>query len=600
MKSIFKKLTIPKPVLTVLFLFLFLLFTASIVSYFRFQRFTKTLFQEEMKRDTLSMHYTLANPEAYGIPQDHVALLPYSGKNETLQKHRVEDYCKTANTILPLFPDKDSRLLLQLLQQQLSSREAEAEFSYYSEPLSPGSGIIANLPILLAEYTFRSEQDVKNYLTLLSQIPNYLKGIALYEKEKAKAGLFMSDCTADKIIRQCYEIMDSQKLLNDTHFLNTTFSERVQTLVGKKLLTPEQAAHYQQQNHLLLFEQLMPAYEALGDEILSLKGNGKNPYGLSYLPKGKAYYSFLLKETTGSSRSITDLKQLLNAQIKKDAAALSLLLKECPSLLSAPLKAEFPQMSSEEYLSDLQMRIAEDFPPFPQTGMTPSHTVKKVSESLQEYCSPAFYLTPPIDDISENSIYINEKDQSDALELYTTLAHEGYPGHLYQTVYHQLYQQQENISPSRNLLHYGGYSEGWALYVEMQSYEYAKELLQEHGASKETLLLADAIRLNRSIQLCLYTLLDISIHYDGATPETVTEYLRNFGITEPSVAKDIYEYIVQEPANYPKYYVGYLEFLMLKDTAKQQWKDSYSDMRFHRMILETGPCPFSVFWKQLS
>ncbi len=599
MKQLLKKFHLPVPVTAFLLLLLFLFFSTSVIQSFRFQHFTKTLFREEMKNDTLSMHYTLANPEPYGIPFDHVSLLPYSKENEALRYQQMDEHIKAISSLQPFLWDKDSKLLLQLLKQQLSSGKEDAKFPYYAEPLSPGSGIPANLPILLAEYTFRNEQDVINYLTLLSQIPNYLTGIADYEKEKAKAGLFMSDTSANIIIRQCYEIMDSQKLLQDTHFLNTTFSERVKTLVDKKLLTAEKASSYEQQNHILLLEQIMPAYEALGDEILALKGSGSNPDGLSHLPDGKAYYSFLFQETTGCHRSITDLKKLLALQMKKDTEELSRLLKKSPSLLTAPLETQFPKMSSEDYLADLQLRMKEDFPAFPCSDTIPSHTVKKVSKSLEDYCSPAFYLTPPIDDITENSIYINEKDNPDALELYTTLAHEGYPGHLYQTVYYQLYQQQEKISPARNLLHYGGYSEGWALYVEMLSYDYAKELLKENGASENTLLFADAIRLNRSIQLCLYSFLDISIHYDGATLETVSEYLHDFGITEPSVARDIYEYIVQEPANYPKYYVGYLELLMLKNEAKQLWKNDYSDLRFHKLILETGPCPFAVLREQL-
>lgn len=550
-------------------------------------------------RDALSMHYTLAHPENYGIPADCSTLTPYSKEQEALLYTQLAAYRKTLSAVPPILQSKDSRLLLQLFKQELLSRQKQSEFPYYAEPLSPGSGIVSNLPILLAEYRFRNEQDIKNYLSLLSQIPVYLEGAAAYETEKAQAGLFMSASAADAVILQCRTIMDSQKLLQDSHFLNTTFDERLQVLITQKLLTQAKAKIYQQQNHRLLLEQIMPAYELLGDKLLSLKKYCHNNSGLALLPKGKEYYAFLFRETTGCHRSIKEVKALLSAQMKQDVHALSLLLHSHPSLLSAPLEEEFPSLSPEECLADLQSRMQESFPAFPDTKAAPSHTVKAVSESLEDYCSPAFYLTPPIDDISENSIYINQKGNPDAFELYTTLAHEGYPGHLYQSVYHQLCGQQKKLSPARSLLHYGGYSEGWAFYVEMLSYDYAKELLKEHGASPNTLLLTDVLRLNRSIQLCLYSLLDIQIHYDGASLACVSEALKEFGITDSATAKEIYEYIVQEPANYPKYYVGYLEFLLLQKEAKKQWKDAYSDLRFHRLILETGPCPFSVLQEQL-
>lgn len=560
---------------------------------FRFHRLTNTLFREEMSGDTLSMHYVLANPENYGIPGDCPSLPIYSREAQKQGYLQLKLYKKTASQIHSVFFGKDNRLLHTLLMDYLESRSKEEDFPYYAEPLSPASGVQSSLPILLAEYTFRSQQDVENYLSLLEQIPAYLEGIAQYEKEKAQAGLFMSDIAADKVIDQCYQIIDFNSLTNDTHFLNTSFSERLLPLVEKNLITPEQRTAYIQQNHILLLETVLPAYEALGDEILVLKGSGREERGLSRLPKGKEYYTFLFSQSTGSDRSVAEVQNLLAMQLKKDTKELAALLEKSPDLSAASLEESFPQAEPAFCLQDLRQRMAEDFPPMP--GDTePSCTVKRVSPSLEEYSSPAFYLTPPIDDITENSIYINEKDPMTGLDLYTTLAHEGYPGHLYQTVYFQLCQQNKNSNPARSLLHYGGYCEGWALYVEMQSYQYAKELLKESGASQDLLSLVEAIRLNRSIQLCLYSLLDLEIHYNGSSVEEVSDFLSGFGVTDFEIAQNIYEYIAQEPANYPKYYVSYLEFEILKEEAKEKWGESYSDIRFHQKILETGPCPFPI------
>ena len=566
----------------------------------RFRLFTNTLFREQMESDTLSMHYTIARPEKYGISPDHAQLPVYCQEAQAQSYRDLESYIKTAKSILPGLPAKDSRRLLILLTQYLEAQKREQAFPYYAEPLSPGSGIQSSLPILLAEYTFRTKQDVENYLSILSQIPPYLSGITAYEKEKAAAGLFMSDTSADQVIEPCYQIMDTGKQANDTHFLNTTFAERMRTLVVQNVITREEAVSYLERNHTLLLESVAPAYETLGDQILLLKGSGTNEMGLAHLPAGREYYVSLLAQTTACSRSIEELKQILSTQLQKDTQELAQILREHPGLLSLSLDAQFPARNPEAYLRDLQQRTANDFPAMPKSSILPSCTVKQVSKSLEDYCSPAFYLTPPIDDISENSVYINEKDNPGSLELYTTLAHEGYPGHLYQTVFYQLYQQKNHVNPARNLLHYGGYTEGWALYTEMYSYEYAVALLQENNAPQDALLLVEAMRLNRSIQLCLYSLLDLSIHYDGADYEKVLGFLNKFGIADPDLARNIYDYIVQEPANYPKYYVGYLEIEMLKETARQKWGVEYTDQRFHTMILESGPCPFSVLWEELS
>lgn len=600
MNRFLKKRAVLRTVLSVPLVLILLLTVSAGLQTLRFHRFSAELFHEEMSSDTLSMHYTIAFPETYGIAADAAALVPYSQGSQRESIGRLAAHARAAAAIkAPLLP-RGSRDLLVLLRRQLAEQLREADFPYYAEPLSPGSGIQSTLPILLAEYTFRNKQDVENYLALLAQLPAYLDGIAVYENEKADAGLFMSDSAADQVVTQCYEILASERLKDDSHFLCTTFSQRLQALTDDGLLTREEAVSYQDRNRSLLLERVQPAYEALGDSILLLKGNGKNERGLAHFPDGKEYYTHLFAQTTGCGRPLTEVRQLLLQRMEKETQALSALVQKRPDLPALTGKDSFPELSAPEMLDDLQKRMQSAFPPMPGSDQSPACAVKEVSKSLEDYCAPAFYLTPPIDDNSENTIYVNQKENPSGVELYTTLAHEGYPGHLYQTVYNQRCKRQARANPAYSLLHYGGYSEGWALYVEFLSYDYAKELLAESGASENELLAVDALRSNRSIQLCLYSLLDLEIHYEGADFKAVCKTLRSFCIDDAKICRDIYNYIVQEPANYPKYYVGYLEFELLKEAARQKWQDDYSDVRFHRMILETGPCPFEMLWKKVA
>ena len=227
-----------------------------------------------------------------------------------------------------------------------------------------------------------------------------------------------------------------------------------------------------------------------------------------------------------------------------------------------------------------------------------SVSVKPVSESLESYSAPAFYLTAPLDDTTQNVIYINQQKTPKGLELYTTLAHEGYPGHLYQTVYSNRRTLAEGERPAKELLWYGGYLEGWALYVEFLSYDYASALLQESNLGQDALLV-QLEKHNRSLQLCLYSLLDIMIHYEDASYSRVAKVLEGFGIKDGSSAKAIYTYIAQEPCNYLKYYLGYLEILSLQNDARTLWGDTYTDYRFHSFYLDNGPADFLSLREQL-
>ena len=257
----------------------------------------------------------------------------------------------------------------------------------------------------------------------------------------------------------------------------------------------------------------------------------------------------------------------------------------------------FPYRDASQMLYDLRNRMKEDFPDLP--GNPASIAVKAVSGSLEPYCAPAFYLTVPLDATDSNSIYINRSKTPDGLELYTTLAHEGYPGHLYQTVYHNRSALAAGERPARELLWYGGYQEGWAVYVEFRAYDYAAELLTENG-QEAAALTARLEAHNRSLQLCLYSLMDIMIHYENASLQQIADLLQQFGVQDADTAKSVYNYIVQSPCNYPKYYLGYLEILSLREEARKLWGADYTDYRFHLFFLDSGPSDFLSLRERLS
>lgn len=590
-----------------LFVLLILSISLTLTIYLRtsdsrqFKDLAEELFYSELSGNTLNLHYTLAFPENYGINEP--ARLPSYEPDPDNGKEDILSMLDRLSRISPEHLSTEDAYAYGLLTRYLNLRLTGTAYPYYGDPLSPSSGMQSGLPILLADYTFRSAKDVEDYLHILDQTDTYFAGLIQYEKAKSENRLFMSDASAGKIIEQCCSIMDKDALSSGTHFLHTTFEERLDAMLQEDLITEEQKSQWIAENDRILTTVMAPAYENVADAFTILQGSGSNDMGLCYFPEGRAYYEYLLASTTGSSRSIAEIKTLLFNDFQQNMASMGDLLYRYPELspLSFTGAAPFPYTSPEEMLDDLKERMTDDFPAFPvseETGFNTSYTIKSVSPSMEEYCSPAYYLTPPIDDMSNNIIYINHRNSPDALTLYTTLAHEGYPGHLYQTVYSQLYMNQEEISCIRYLLHYGGYVEGWAFYVENMSYEYAQMLVRDQ--SPITAAWYEACRLNRNIQLCLYSLLDIAIHYEGATPAKVQAILRELGITDQETVTAIYEYIVEEPVIYLKYYLGFLEFTLLRDAAQNAWGDDFSLQRFHRFVLETGPSDFQGLSERLN
>ena len=381
----------------------------------------------------------------------------------------------------------------------------------------------------------------------------------------------MSDAVADEVIAQCNAFV----AMGEENYLLSTFEERVKSLQSIK---EEEKTKFIQENKEVIETFVLPSYETLSVAIASLKGTGTNTQGLCNFSDGTKYYSHLVATETGSDRSISELKELIQAQILTDLQDSRKVLSENPSILE---ETDSITESPETILQTLASKITTTFPSSADVNVN----VKYVPSALEEYLSPAFYLIPAIDNFSENTIYINQGHSLTDISLFTTLAHEGYPGHLYQTTYFS----NTDPDPIRNLMNYSGYVEGWATYAEMCSY-YLAPLSKPH---------ATLLQKNNSIILGLYAAADIGIHHDGWSLEDTIEHFASYGIEDEAVITEIYQYILGDPANYLKYYVGYLEILELKKEYMKQKGNNFSQKEFHKELLEIGPAPFAVLRKYM-
>lgn len=608
-----------------LYAIIFIVFTILILALFQyrkdekqFTRLTHELFVEEMTGNTLNMHYTLANPEAFGI-HDYKPVLPaYNPDGRAASDKAINTTLAELSDIRPDKLSESDAYTYELLTRSLENSKKLNNYTLYQMPLAPSSGMQSQLPILLAEYTFRTAKDVDDYLALLDQTDEYFASLLVFEQEKLAAGLSMSTYSLRQAKEQCDTIVTKEALQEGTHFLQTTFEERLTTLIDSGSITKQSAEQYLAENDRLLLEVVQPAYEALADGLFLMEdesGVAPFPTGLAAKSEGQEYYQYLLISETGSYRPIAEVKTLLEETLKQEYNYIIELATKHPELsvlVESQTYTDLPCDDATTMLSDLQNRMQQDFPGLPGTASTstaahasdkatslPHVTVKPVSPSLQEFCAPAFYLTAPLDDTDNNVIYINEKNPLSDLELYTTLAHEGYPGHLYQTVFNNLDFMELETNKARQLLWYGGYLEGWALYVEFYGYDYATRLLEEAGRTEDALCV-QLEKHNRSLLLCIYSMLDIMIHYENASVEDVAAFLADFGINSPSAARAVYCYIADEPCNYLKYYLGYLELLELKEAAATLWQENYCDYGFHCFVLEAGPSDFTAMAQLLN
>lgn len=533
-----------------------------------FSEFCTTLFREEMKSNTMNLHFTLKDPKAAGIDSYEITLGSLSGDSPHNQARQLKKLSEELKKYAHRSLKGKDRLTCRLLSDYISRQQNLAAYPYYDEPLTPSGGVTSQLPVLLAEYTFRNTRDIKDYLGLLSQIDTYFLGILDYEQKKADAGLFMSDEACLKVIEGC-EVFTEHP---DDNFLIDTFSNRLNAMDG---LMDTQKNAYLKQHSKVLSDHVIPAYSQMIKGLTMLLGRGHNNWGLCNFPEGKAYYEAVVSADTGCDDSVEDLFSQIAKARREDLMFCQNLLEKNPKLASQSPKPDAALKEENAMISRLQKEILTDFPAPPQTDVEICH----VDPALSEYLAPAFYITAPIDDISHNRIYINDAKNDTDIYYFTTLAHEGYPGHLYQTICTSSYGAPKVLS----LLNYPGYTEGWATYTEMQAFYYA-------GLDQD---LASLLQHNQAATLSLYATADIGIHYFGWEKEKNAAFWSEYGVDDTATVKRITDLILEEPGNYLKYYVGYLKFRQMREQLALENKN-FSVSAFHEAILRTGPSPFSV------
>lgn len=545
-----------------------------------FREYTENLFCDAVAASTISLHYTLKEPEKFGITEEK-AVWGEAGQDPEAVRASAENMQRALETFDYDSLNMQNRITYDILEYEAASSSEAADYILYEEPLSLVSGAQTQYPVVLSEYPFYDRQDADIYLQLLETTGDYFDSLLVFERRKAEEGLFMSDQSLDTVLEQCRSFLD----MGDGNYLYSTFADRIGELAD---LSEKEKSEYIQDNALAVEDYIFPAYEKLMRGLEELRGSGSNEKGLCCFPEGRAYYELLARRSVGTGRTVEEMRSLIREQMEDDLSAMEQILgaaaeeakketEESARANASILGENAPQL----ILDRLKEKIRIAFPEMPEAELE----VKYVPEEMEEHLSPAFYMIPAIDNTEENVIYINRGHMSDDLTLFTTLAHEGYPGHLYQTVYYE----STDPDPLRSVMDFGGYVEGWATYAEMCSY-YLTPLPEQQAA---------VLQKNSSLILGLYALADIGIHYDGWDLMDTVAFYSNYGITDTETVREIYELIIGSPANYLKYYVGYVEFLELKKEWAEASDGSFSQKEFHQAVLDVGPAPFEIVEKYL-
>lgn len=534
-----------------------------------FGEFKTTLLQEQVEGSGPALRFLFADPDEYGLA-GAPAFSHYIEKEYLSTGSRIVEKKQALSAIHRSALSDDDAVLYDIIRWNLEKEERLATFLYYDDYFSLQSGVQNQLLSLFAEYPFTDKQTVTGYLTLLSELPAYLESLLAYEEKRAGQGLITQPEKLLAVSEQCRSY--AALFRGESNLLTDTFRARIR---GCGLFSDKEMTVLEEKNRSIVTASLAPYYDKLADYFGELyqKIEGQTVQTAHYA----SYYEATAQYEIGTDRSIPQLFAMGMTQLKKDLTILYSLFSQDKSLLDAYANAPFPASEPEEIVSYLRNAMKEDFPPLASLSVR----IKEVDPALASYTAPAYYIIPAYGSKSPHTIYINPNTYASTENgrLYSTLAHEGYPGHLYQNAYFL----ETAPDPCRRLFYTTGYAEGWASYAEQYSY-YLSGLPDP---------LADLFFYDASFSLGIYALCDIGINYYGWSDSETVDFLTQFGLSEEN-APGITELVTAEPGNYLPYYFGYLELLDLKQTARQLWGEAYSDCRFHEFFLSFGPAPFPV------
>lgn len=550
-----------------------------------FEQYLDDYFKDVVTDDTLTYNYTIKDGADYGLEEPEVTLGDPGMTAEEIgqDKEEFEGWVKKLDAIDRSCLTEDQKLTYDVLDEYFEVSAGIFDNVYLYEPFSPMRGLQANIATNFTDYRFDDKGDVERYIELLGQIPDYFAEYLDFEQEKSEKGYFMSDAVCDKVISQCKDFVADK----ENHFMETTFNDNIDAL---DFLTDEEKAEYKEANKQAVKNSLLPAFENVADVLSGLKGTGTNDGGICNYDGGKEYYEYLLKNFAGTAKSPEEVIDMLDTELQKlmvslyqyylgNQAAYEYFAANYDSIF-----AETDQMTASEMVDKMMETASEHYP----DAGTINYKAEALDKNLETIMDDvlAYYMAPAIDDPDNNLIRVNGLHTDG---MWTTLAHEGYPGHMLQNAYYM----STDPEPVRTLMNFLGYKEGWAMYACYDSLYYYEYEEPKYGDT-----IAALYQLNDEMSYLMMGRVDLGINYEGWTLQDTADYLTKNGM-DGSAAQELYTTMVGDPAVYQSYSTGYYEMKELRDYAEEKMGDDFDLKTFNTIILETGPCQFDILKEQV-
>ncbi len=520
----------------------------------------------------------LEDPSAAGIAWPDVGIEPWKPDDGT-GHDEIKQLLQTLEEIDEDSLELEDQILLETMKRDYALSDAMYDMEYYTPEMNALTGVNVELPISLSVMTFDDKDDVERYLKILADVKPYMESLFEYEKKRAELGWSLPDEHLDHLIESVKTVYKD----HDGNYMYTTFDERVKALGLDAATTKDLIAR----NKEILDTSFFPVYEELAKNLETLRGTAKTSGKICEMDGGKEFYEKYFQLRSGTSLTIDEAKKILETKIQEEyldfySKLLTLSPEQQEQMMDPDKMQKITTGSFEDDIEFCKDAIKTDFPDIGDVQYKVVHLPKEMSENF----SPAAYWTAPYDNPNKNVLLLN--DYSDGLgDMLTTVAHEAFPGHLLETVYH--------VQNMKSYYQKGGttaYKEGWSTYSE----HYIMNLTTGFDLDLYNCYYVYIALLNYHMQAYF----DICVHYDGWTKDDIARFAgQYFPGAGQEVADALYDIIIEIPCYVTPYCFGNYYCTKIINDAMAQYGNDYTKCEIHKAYLDMGPSSFDILEKYM-
>lgn len=512
------------------------------------------------------------NEDSTGPIAEH---LPEVG--EAAQKARLVYWQDVLNRLTAIGVSKLSAqhaIDYQVYRFQIETLIADLKFKTYQRPLSGDTSFWGDLADM-ARGAFHSEDDYRNYINQLNEIPQYFQENIDNMRAGLKRGFTLPQIVLKGRDASVLSVINAPSVEDNVYYL--PFKAMPSAIPADK------QAELRRQGAAAIEQKVLPAHKTLlkflQEEYIPRAQKSVAAYDL---PNGKAFYRSQIVEYTTLDIKPAEIHKLGLAEVEKIRAEMSAVMNEVHFKGDLPAFLHFLRTDRQFYaatpqaLLDRAAWIAKKFD-------------GKASLYFGRLPRQRFAITPVPDDIAPfftggrggpGEYLVNTYDLP-SRPLYSLPAltmHESAPGHAFQM---PLASENKDLPAFRRETFISAYGEGWALYCERLGDEMG---IYETPYERFGMLSYQMWRAARLV-------VDTGLHSQGWTRERAQKFLHdNTALADHEITTEVDRYIAW-PGQALSYYLGEMAIWKNRRHAEAALGEKFNIRAFHDAVLELGSVP---------